>query len=73
MRNPNPTCEKECCRFSYGNTFSTAMGWSQVYDKHGNLVSEDPNIHTSEVHCSTCNKTWISRTQYGKTEYKEVN
>lgn len=71
MSNPNPSCEKEC-RFSYGPTFTTAMYFTPVFDKHGNNLNPDGNTSSSEVHCAVCGKSWTSRTQYGKTEFAEI-
>lgn len=71
MKNPNPTCDKEC-RFSHGMTITTAMYFTPVYDKHGNNVNPDGNITSGEVKCLTCNKSWMSSTQYDKTTYTEI-
>lgn len=69
--NPNPTCDKDC-RFHYGVSMTTAMYFAPVFDKHGNNLNPDGNITSSDVSCSVCGKKWISKSQYGKTEYFET-
>ncbi len=72
MMNPNPKCQSEDCRFSFGVSMTTAMYFHPVYDKNGKNVNPDGNITSGEVRCSTCNKTWHYTTQYDITTYKEV-
>ena len=71
MKNPNPTCEKEC-RFHSGFSTTTMMYYAPVYDKHGNNINPDGNITRGSVSCSVCNRSWTYATQFGETEYKEV-
>ncbi len=71
MRNPNPKCELEC-RFKESASFTTAMGWERVYDKHGNLITQDPNSTTGTIHCVACNKHWSYTSQAGVVKYKEI-
>lgn len=69
--NPNPNCQSEDCRFSFGMSITTAMYYHPVYDKHGNNINPDGNITSGSVKCSTCNKEWTYRTRYGETSYEE--
>ena len=69
--NPNPTCQNDCV-FKIGMATTTAMYYEPRYDKNGNNLNPDGNITTSTVSCSTCNRQWVSHTQYGQTKYKEL-
>lgn len=53
-----PDCSRTDCRVQKGVTTTTAMGWNPVYDKWGNMISENPNKSTTEMHCLTCGKLW---------------
>jgi hypothetical protein len=68
-----PICEREDCRFTEGLSTVTAMGWTPEYDKHGRLLNHNPNISQTDVMCSTCNKSWIRRTQHGETTFTGLN
>lgn len=70
--NPNPSCQSNDCRFSYGMGVTTCVYYPPVFDKHGNNVNPDGNTTTGVVDCYTCGKRWNYATQYGKTDYKEV-
>jgi len=71
LRNPNPRCELEC-RFKEGASFTTTLGWERVYDKHGNLITQDPNYTSGTIHCVACNKHWGYTSQAGAVKYKEI-
>lgn len=70
MINPNPKCEKECS-FSFYGGMSTCMAYYPTYDKHGNETSKDPNTHTSNVRCNTCNREWHIARCRGETTITE--
>ena len=70
MNNPKPFCDKDC-RFSYGMSSTTCMYFDPIYDKNGVNINPDGNITTGSVHCSTCNTSWHTHTQYGKTTFTE--
>lgn len=57
FENPNPTCERDC-RFTQSGTYTTALGWTRVFDKHGNDVSVNPNTVGKSVFCSVCRTRW---------------
>lgn len=67
-------CEREDCSISGGAYgFSTCMGWTPTYDKHGNRTDRgDPNTHTTSMRCASCGKQWAITTQYGETTVKET-
>jgi YD repeat-containing protein len=68
MRHPSCTHDPSECRLSSSGGTSTAMAWFPTYDGNGNRIGRgDPNIHTSQVSCSTCRMAWIESTQYGET------
>ncbi len=71
FNNPNPNCEKDC-RFSESVVTTTAAYYPPVYDKHGNNLNPDGNVTTKQISCIVCGKVWDSRTQYGKTEYRQI-
>jgi len=71
LRNPNPKCELDC-RFKEGASFTTTMGWERVYDKHGNQITQDPNLTSGSIHCIVCNKHWEYTSQAGAVKYKEI-
>jgi hypothetical protein len=48
------------------------MGWSEVYDGLGKLVSEDPNWHATRIACATCHRLWEVILHKGKTEIKDT-
>lgn len=71
MKNPNPTCEKEC-RFQYGISTTTCMYFPPVFDKHGNNTNPDGNITSGTVKCSTCGHEWQYRSQYDSTTFERI-
>lgn len=71
FNNPNPTCQNECV-FKMGMATTTAMNYDPIYDKNGNNLNPDGNITTSTVSCATCDRQWVSYTQYGQTKYREM-
>lgn len=48
------------------------LGWMPQYDGFGNLLNQDPNKHTQNVSCSTCGRSFVVETQYGKEDWHEV-
>lgn len=68
MRNPNPTCELEC-RFIHSPTLTTCMGFTPIYDKHGNNLNPDRNITTGTIWCSVCNTQWGFKQCLNEIEY----
>jgi len=71
LKNPNPNCQLEC-RFIYGPSFTTALHYERVYDKNGNLISQDPNTTTGTVNCIICSKRWNYTSMAGAVKYKET-
>ena len=65
-------CPREDCRVVYHGSSTTLMGWSQIYDKKGNPVGNDPNTTTSSFTCSACGKRWRIESQPGKADTVEV-
>lgn len=67
-----PICDREDCRFSEGMSTMTAMHWTPVYDKRGNLLNSNPNTSRTHVGCSTCGKDWMRVTSSGETVFEEI-
>jgi hypothetical protein len=56
---PISCSDKDKCRLRYGAVTSTCMGYSPVYDGHGNIVAgEDPNSRYQVVRCDACKRAW---------------
>ena len=72
MKNPNPECPREDCRFTYSGGTSTLVAYIPIYDKNGVNINPDANTTTFNVNCSSCGKMWVGATRLGKTTYKEV-
>lgn len=73
MNVPNPNCPRHDCRYVVGVEMTTSMYYQPVYNKHGQNVNPDGNVTSGEMTCSTCNRKWTYKTQYGNTTYKEVS
>jgi hypothetical protein len=71
LRNPNPNCELDC-RFKEGTSFTTCLGWERVYDKHGKIVTDDPNSTTGSIHCVACDRHWNYTSKAGSTKFEET-
>lgn len=72
MKNPNPECPREDCRFTHSGGTSTLVAYIPIYDKNGVNINPDANTTTFSVNCSSCGKMWVGRTRLGKTTYEEV-
>lgn len=66
-------CQREDCSITGGNSgFSTCMGYTPTYDKHGKRTDRgDPNTFTTSYRCSTCKREWLVSTQYGESKITE--
>ena len=56
-------CEREDCRIVSLGSYTTCLGWTPIYDKHGNLLNSDPNKITTEYKCTVCGNNWIETKQ----------
>lgn len=64
LHDPSICGTKDDCRLVYGPITSTCMGFQQVYDGHGNVVSGmDPNSRYQNVSCQKCLKSWSRKEQ----------
>ena len=72
MQVPNPNCPRNDCRYISGVSMTTSMYYQPVYNKHGENINPDGNVTSGEITCSSCNKKWTYKTQYGNTIYKEA-
>jgi hypothetical protein len=69
MKNPNPECPREDCRFTYSGGTSTLVAYIPIYDKNGVNINPDANTTTFKVNCLSCGKIWIGTTCLGETTY----
>lgn len=55
-----PPCPdgREDCRFYIGGRSSTLIGWTQVFDREGRPLNQDPNTHKTAMSCSSCGRCW---------------
>jgi hypothetical protein len=61
-------CDRpDACRITEGYRTTTCIGWTPVYDGHGNQLNTDPNITRWSEHCSTCGRTWDMTRTHGAT------
>jgi predicted secreted protein len=59
VRENQVVCDRrDECRIAQGYRTTTCIGWTPVYDGHGNQVNRDPNTTLWSEHCSTCKRTW---------------
>lgn len=73
MNVPNPNCPRNDCRYAVGIEMTTSAYYPPVYNKHGQNINPDGNVTSGEMACSSCNKKWTYKTQYGNTTYKELS
>jgi len=71
---PHPDCANppEDCRISVVNSAATAQSWTPIYDGNGMLVNSDPNMLVTELHCTTCERTWYETNQGGIIERSDT-
>ena len=73
MKNPNPECPREDCKFTiFGGSTRTCMYFQPIYDKNGVNTNPDANTTIFKVNCLSCGKMWVGRTRLTKTTYDEV-
>lgn len=68
-----PACPNEtpdACRFRTSDLRATCLGWTQIYNRKGEPLTEDPNTTTGRLHCDGCGAVWSLKQQGRKpTEY----
>ena len=72
MKNPNPECPREDCKFTIFGGETTCMGFEPIYDKNGVNINPDRNTTYFTVNCLSCGKMWVGRTRLDETTYGEV-
>jgi hypothetical protein len=72
MKNPNPECPREDCKFTKSFEMRTCMYFQPIYDKNGVNINPDANTTTFKVNCTSCGKMWAGRTRLDETTYEEV-
>lgn len=66
---PDKNCEGDC-RYEIESEITTLAAHTPIYDKNGNNINPDPNIIYGKIFCSTCNRLWSYKKQYGKYFYE---
>lgn len=69
IKNPNPDCAQEDCKFVQGAEFVTLAYYQPVYDKAGNLITTEGNTASGSVNCLTCGGHWTYIRAHGVTTY----
>jgi hypothetical protein len=72
MKNPNPECPREDCKFITFGGETTCMYFQSIYDKNGVNINPDANTTTFKVNCLSCGKMWVGKTRLDETTYEEV-
>ena len=72
MKNPNPECPREDCKFTIFDITRTCMYFQPIYDKNGVNTNPDANTTTFKVNCLSCGNLWVGKTCMGETTYEEV-
>jgi hypothetical protein len=72
MKNPNPECPKEDCKFGVLDETRTCMYFEPLYDKNGVNINPDSNTTTFKVICLSCGKMWVGKSRLDVTTYEEV-
>lgn len=70
MKNPNPECPRDDCRFSFSPQITTCMYYHLVYDKNGVNINPDGNATSFKVECLSCGKMWIGKSRLDATTYE---
>jgi hypothetical protein len=72
MKNPNPECPREDCKFTSFDITRTCMYFQPIYDKNGVNINPDANTTTFKVNCLSCAKLWVGKSRLDETNYEEV-
>jgi hypothetical protein len=72
MKNPNPECPREDCRFTVLDSTRTCMYFQPIYDKNGVNINPDANTTTFKLNCLSCGKLWVGKSRLDVTTYEEV-
>ena len=71
MKNPNPECPREDCRFSHSGGMTTLVAYIPIYDKNGVNTNPDRNTTSFSIECLTCGKMWRGETCMSETTYED--
>jgi hypothetical protein len=69
MKNPNPECPREDCKFSI---YHKCQPLCIIYDKDGKDTNPYGNTTTFKVNCVSCGKIWRGNSCLDETTYEEV-
>ena len=62
--NPDPSCTDDC-RFKELNSWMSTVYHPPIYDKNGNIVNSNKDIHHSTLECIVCKRKWSVATTIG--------
>jgi hypothetical protein len=72
MKNPNPECCRDDCKFTILDSMRTCMYFQPIYDKNGVNINPDANTTSFKMNCLSCGKNWKGVTRCNETTYTEV-
>ena len=72
MKNPNPECPREDCKFIENGGIETLAYYPPVYDKNGVNINWNKNKVRFIVDCISCGKKWAGKSCLDETTYEEV-
>jgi len=72
MKNPNPECPREDCKFITFGGETTCMYFQGTCDKNGVNIDPDGNTTYFIVDCLSCCKKWAGNSCLDETTYEEV-
>ena len=68
MKNPNPECPREDCKFIESGGTETLAYYPPVYEN----INWNKNKVRFNVNCITCGKIWRGNSGLDETTYEEV-
>lgn len=70
---PDPSCVLECKLYDALPMHRTAMSWTPLWDKFGQMINSDPNITSGRIGCMTCERQWDYREYPKRREVEAIN
>ena len=72
MKNPNPECPREDCKFITFGGRTTLVAYIPIYNKNGVNINPDRNTTSFTVDCLSCGKKWAGNSCLDETTYEEM-
>jgi hypothetical protein len=70
MKNPNPECPREDCKFIESGGTETLAYYPPVYDKNGVNINWNKNKVRFIVDCLSCGKKWSGKIYMDEITYE---